>query len=515
MNGIYYATPHQMKDIERYSDEHGVSYRELMENAGAAAAELVCKLSSEYDLGGGVMILCGKGNNGGDGFVLARDLFSVGTTVYVVLTSGDPATELAGYEYCQLGECGIDVLDLNDNIDKVFSLFSSCSLIVDAVYGTGFHGELPPEIKACFSFAKRCKKPIVALDTPSGGNCLTGEAEEDVLQCDHTITFGCVKTGMLCEPLRSLCGRITVADIGFTEECFESVPYVAKQLDEEYVKSLFPKRAEDCYKNQFGHLFNVSGCGKMSGAAQMSTLAALRSGVGRLTLASTSEVTNRLAPFVFEATFLPLEAAKDGSVSAKAADTLINELKNATAVSVGSGLSHTKDTEAIVKAVIENTDCPVIIDADGINCVCSCIDIIRNTKGRLILTPHLGELKRLYAAAFDSNFPDRLTMAQKIAREFDVIVAAKGVPNYIVGNDRLFICRAGTPGLAKGGSGDVLAGIIGAFAAVGLAPSDAAAAGVFVHGKAADIARDKLSETGMLPRDVIEALPYVFKAWNR
>lgn len=507
-----------MKDIERYSDEHGVSYRELMENAGVAAAELICKLSAKYDLGGGVMILCGKGNNGGDGFVLARNLYDIGTKVYVVLTSGDPATELAGYEYCQLGECGIDVLDLNENIDKVFSLFSSCSLIVDAVYGTGFHGELPPEIKACFSYAKRCKKPVVALDTPSGGNCLTGEAGEDVLKCDYTITFGCIKTGMLSEPLHSLCGEITVADIGFTEECFESVPYVAKDLDEEYVKALFPKRGENCYKNQFGHLFNIAGCKKMSGAAQMSTLAALRCGVGRMTLASTAEVTDRLAPFVFEATFLPLDAAKDGSISASSAETLLNELKNATAVSVGSGLSFTKDTTEIVKAVIENTDIPVIIDADGINCVCSCIDIIRNTKGRLgrlILTPHLGELKRLYAAAFDSDFPDRLTMATKLAREFDVIIAAKGVPNYIVGNDKLFVCKAGNPGLAKGGSGDVLAGIIGAFAAIGIPPSDAAAAGVFVHGKAADLARDKLSETGMLPRDVIDMLPYVFKAWNR
>ena len=517
---MYYATPQQMKEIERYSDSHGVSYRELMENAGAAAAELVCRLSSKYDLSGGVMILCGKGNNGGDGFVLAKNLFDIGMTVYVVLTSGDPATELAGYEYCQLGECGIDVLDLNDNIDKVFSLFSSCSLIVDAVYGTGFHGELPPEIKACFSYAKRCKKPVVAIDTPSGGNCLTGEAEDDVFSCDYTITFGCIKTGMLCEPLHSLCGEITVADIGFTEECFEAVPYVAKDLDEEYVRSLFPKRAENCYKNQFGHLFNVAGCKKMSGAAQMSTFSALRSGAGRVTLASTGEVTDRLAPFVFEATFLPLDAAKDGSISAKAAGALISELSNATAVSVGSGLSCTKDTAEIVKAVIENTDCPIILDADGINCVCSCIDIIRNTKGRLILTPHLGELKRLYTAAFgdensDSALPDRLTMAVKLAREFDVIVAAKGVPTYIAGNGRLIVCKAGNPGLAKGGSGDVLAGIIGAFAAQGLAPSDAAAAGVFVHGKAADLARDKLSEAGMLPRDVIDELPYVFKAWNR
>lgn len=512
---MYYATPKQMKEIESYSDSHGVSYRELMENAGAAAAEFVCKLAGRQDLSGGVLVLCGKGNNGGDGFVLARNLYSAGIAVNVVLTSGDPATELAGYEYCLLGEDGIDVLNLNDNIDKVFSLFSSCSLIVDAVYGTGFHGELPPEIKACFSFAKRCRKPIVALDTPSGGNCLTGEAEEDVLKCDYTITFGCIKTGMLCEPLRSLCGEITVADIGFTNECFEAAAYVAKDLEESYVKALFPKRAEDCYKNQFGHLFNIAGCRRMSGAAQMSTLSALRSGAGRVTLASTEEVIDRLAAVIFESTFLPLDAAKDGAISAKAANTLIKELPAATAVCIGSGLSNTADTAEIVKAVIKNADCPIILDADGINCICSCINIIRNTKGRLILTPHTGELKRLYAAAFDSNFPDRLTMAVKIAREFDVIVAAKGVPTYIAGGGKLYICKAGNPGLAKGGSGDVLTGIIGAFAAYGLAPSDAAAAGVFVHGKAADLTREKLSETGMLPRDVIDELPYVFKAWNR
>ena len=172
---MYYATPQQMKEIERYSDAHGVSYRELMENAGAAAAELVCRLSSKYDLSGGVMILCGKGNNGGDGFVLAKNLFDIGMTVYAVLTSGDPATELAGYEYCQLGECGIDVLDLNDNIDKVFSLFSSCSLIVDAdvcfcAYAHGFvwlvkHREGENQIRSQYEIGddQQCFLPLHPL----------------------------------------------------------------------------------------------------------------------------------------------------------------------------------------------------------------------------------------------------------------------------------------------------------------------------------------------------------------
>ena len=150
---MFYPTPKQMKAIEAASDKNGVSYKQLMENAGAAAAERICRIASEADLSGGVMIVCGKGNNGGDGFVIARNLSDAGMNVSVVLACGDPETELAAYEYCELSGHGeIAVMDLNDNIDEVFRLFSSSALIVDAVYGTGFHGELPPQIKACFSY---------------------------------------------------------------------------------------------------------------------------------------------------------------------------------------------------------------------------------------------------------------------------------------------------------------------------------------------------------------------------
>lgn len=513
---MYYADPKQMKQIESYSDSHGVSFRELMENAGAAAAQLVYKIISQKKLKGSVLILCGKGNNGGDGFVLAKNLCDIGISSTVVLTCGEPGTELSWHEYCLLGDSGVPVLDLSDNVSKVFAMFASCSLIVDAVYGTGFHGELPPEIKACFTFVRRCKKIIIALDTPSGGNCTSGEAEPETLPCDYTITFGCMKTGMLSEPLHSLCGEITVADIGFTQECFEAAQFIGTDLEENQIKSLFPKRPDNCYKNQFGHLFCIAGSRRMSGAAQMAVLAALRSGVGRVTLASTEEVINRAASSICEATLLVLDKNRSGGIAAKACETLAKELPSASAILIGCGLSTSKDSEETVKYVTENTDCPIIIDADGINCLCSCIDIIRNTKGRLILTPHFGELKRLYSAAFGSGrSPARMTMAVELAREYGLTVAAKGVPNYIAGGERLYICKAGNPGLAKGGSGDVLAGIIGAFAAMGLAPEDAAAAGVLVHGKAADLARDKLSEAGMLPRDVIGELPFVFKSWNR
>lgn len=509
---MFYATPLQMKTIEAFSDSHGVSYRQLMENAGAAAAELICKIAAEKDLSDGILIICGKGNNGGDGFVTARLLTETGLKVSVVLASGDPSTELAAYEYCELSGCGnVDVLDLNDNIDAVFKLFSSSALIVDAVYGTGFKGELPPQIKACFSYASRCGKTVVAMDVPSGGDCSTGEAAENTLKCDYTITFGCLKTGMLSEPLRSLCGEITVADIGFTEACFRSAD-VAEDLEDDYVYSLFPERPADSYKNQFGHLLNISGSICMSGAALLSTAAALRSGVGLCTLASTPEVIDRVSSSVPEATLLPLIQEKDGSISANNLESIAEFCKKSTAVLIGCGLAVSDSTKEIVRAVIENAECPVILDADGINCITDCIDIIRNTKNKLILTPHKGELERLYKATYgDESIPDRLTMAISISREYDVTVAAKGVPNFIVGDGKVYVCKAGNPGLSRGGSGDVLAGMTAAFAAMGLAPADAAAAAVYFHGKAADLAAEKLSQQGMLPSDVIAQLPYVFK----
>ena len=510
---MFYATPAQMKTIEAFSDSRGVSYKQLMENAGAAAAELICKIAAENDLSDGILIICGKGNNGGDGFVTARNLADIGLKVSVVLAAGDPSTELSGYEYCELSGCGsVDVLDLNDNIDAVFKLFSSSALIVDAVYGTGFKGELPPQIKACFSYAARCGKIIVAMDVPSGGNCTTGEAAENTLQCDYTITFGCLKIGMLSEPLKSLCGKITVADIGFTDECFRSTDNIAEDLTEEYVYSLFPKRNENSYKTQFGRLLNIAGSRCMSGAALLSTAAALRSGVGLCTLASTDEVINRISASIPEATLLPLQNDSCGTISEKAADNLIKFMQNSTAVLIGPGLAVSDSTKTIVKEIIKNAECPVILDADGINCIIDCIDIIRSTKNKLIITPHQGELERLYkAASFEDDASDRLAMATAISREYNVVIASKGVPNYIVDDGKLYICKAGNPGLSRGGSGDVLAGMIAAFTAMGLAPSDAAAAGVFLHGKAADIAADKLSQQGMLPSDVIAQLPYVFK----
>lgn len=514
---MFYPTPKQMKTIEENSEKNGISCRELMENAGGALTMLIYEISKETDLSSGVVFICGSGNNGGDGFVSARLLAENGIPVTVVLACGDPSTELAALEYCELSSVhGVDVLNLNDNIEKVFSRFSEAAVIVDAVFGTGFHGYLPPQIKACFSYAERCSAIKIAADTPSGGDCLKGTVTEGTMKCAYTVTFGYKKIGMLMNPLEEYCGEIITADIGFSAKCTQGLEYLPTLFDGSRIGEILPKRAKDSHKGDFGRLLNVSGCAKMSGAAALSTKAALRSGAGLVTLASTETVISRIAAAMPEAMYLVLdEAGSDGAKPSKNADTIIKECENKNAVSVGCGLSVTADTKEIVTKVIKEAACPIILDADGINCLADNIDIIKDAKAELIITPHAGELARISGVTPEEAAADRLTLAVNLSREYGVTVVAKGVPTIVAGHGKAYVIPAGNPGLSRGGSGDVLTGIIAAFCAQGIEPLDAAAAAVYIHGEAADMAAEKLSETGMLPSDVIENLPFVFKKRNR
>ncbi|MDE5859579.1 MAG: NAD(P)H-hydrate dehydratase, partial [Oscillospiraceae bacterium] len=206
------------------------------------------------------------------------------------------------------------------------------------------------------------------------------------------------------------------------------------------------------------------------------------------------------------------ENSKDGKT---AAESIIKECADKTAVAVGCGLSVTNGTKLITERIIKEAACPIILDADGINCVADIIDIIRDTKNKLIITPHAGELAKIAGVSIEDTVSDRLTFAVNISREYNAIVVAKGVPTFVVGDGKVYVIPAGNPGLAKGGSGDVLTGIIASLCAQGIDPLLAAAAGVFIHGAAADFAADELSQTSMLPSDVIRKLPFVFKKWNR
>ena len=511
---MYLVTPQQMKIIEKNANDSGASYLTLMQNAGYKLAQFIAGLS--VDLTKGIVIFCGSGNNGGDGFVLAKLLSEMGIPVTAVLMCGEPTTEISAQSYCDLSNEAAEVLFLNDNIDKIFNKISAAGLIVDSVFGTGYHGDLPPQIKACFSYASRAQGVKLAVDIPSGGNSTTGEAAEGTMKCSYTVTFANKKIGMEFLPLKDYCGEIIIEDIGIPNTCYTNIDHPICKIEFDNMEKIIPKRSPTAHKGDFGRLVNVSGSRRMSGACAMSTLAALRSGVGICTVATSKSVVDSLSSSIYEAMYLPLKETPKGEISSTNGKEILAACEKASAVTIGCGLGVSEDTTKLVEFLLENITCPIILDADGINCIAPCIDIIKNTRASIIVTPHPAEMARLLSITTAEVLKDRLSCAIKLSTELGITVVAKGAPTIIAGESGFcYLNTTGNAGLSRGGSGDVLTGMIGSFVAQGISPTDAAVAGVYLHGLAADHVAEKLSMQGMLPTDVIAELPLVFKQMNR
>lgn len=512
---MYIVTPKQMKAAEKLADESGVSYLELMENAGAAAAAEVLKRCSNIS-GKNVVVLCGKGNNGGDGYVIARHLSEKGAFVTVSLTADKPSTGIAYEEYSKISDAP------NIKIGKLCEMSpQSCDIMIDAVFGTGFHGDLPDDIKKIFREISTVNAFKLAVDIPSGADSVSGNCSDDVPYFDVTVTFSAVKLGMLHMPARKHCGEIVTADIGITDDMIEKSGGI-QLMDDVTAATAVPERGELCHKGSFGKLLIIAGCGSMSGAAAMNVTGALRSGAGLVRLASVPEVIDRVGSSIYECTFMKLNPNPNGGISAENIPDLAETISKFTCVSLGSGMGMTEDSIKITESVIMTCgekNIPLIIDADGLNCLAGRIDIIRNANCRAVLTPHPAELGRLLGISSADVLADRQAAAERLAALTGAVVCAKGYPTYITSPEgRTRASFTGNGGLSRGGSGDVLTGIIS-----GLVTSnrcdlpenreklfDAASAGVCIFGAAADIAADVLSKTGMLPTDAAMALPDVF-----
>lgn len=511
-----------MKTAEANAVSKGTAYLQLMENAGAAAAEEILKRIPDIS-GKKALILCGKGNNGGDGFVIARLLNERGAVVTVSLAPEPPCKGIAFEEYSKITSISdMEILPLSET-----DLFAEYDIIADAVFGTGFHGELPDSISGAMKILSASKAFKIAVDIPSGADSISGKCSEGTLCCDVTVTFGAVKTGMLHSPAKKYCGEIVTAPIGIDDECFESIEGICRLMDMSLAAKAVPIRGEQDHKGNFGKLLIIAGSESMSGAAAMNVSGALRSGAGLVRLASVPEVIDRAGSGIYECTFCKLAPTPDGYISADNIPKLTSEGLKMTCISIGSGMGATKDTSLILQNIVKlcgEKNIPLIIDADGLNCLAGCIDIIRNANCKAVLTPHPAELGRLLGISSAEVTTDRQKAATCLAELTGAVVCAKGYPTYIVSPEgRVRVSYTGNGGLSRGGSGDVLTGIIS-----GLVTADskrisedksllyeAACAGVYIFGLAADIAAKKLSMTGMLPTDAIKMLPEVYKKLGR
>ena len=510
-------TCEQMKAAELKTESYGISMARLMENAGNAAAAWI--RGHEPIFGSRCVVLCGKGNNGGDGFVAARRLAQHGAVVTVILADGEPRSELALEMLARLREEGLPLIDFTlDKEGRALGSIESAALILDAVYGTGFRGEIPGRLQPLFAAVNAAKGKTIAFDIPSGANADSGDADPHAIEADCTLAFETVKPGHLAYPCKQLAGPVTALPIGMPDEVAESIRQTHFLIDNDLIRPLFPKRPTVSHKGDYGRLLNIAGSVGMAGAALLSTRAALRSGAGLVTLMAPRSLLAAPIPAIMEALTAPLDEDDRGGLAATALDAILERMKTADAVMIGCGLGTGDGADAVLRGVLEAARCPVVIDADGINLLARHIDRMDGTGGRrLIVTPHPGEMARLCGKTIDQILHNRAGYASAFARRTGIITLLKGAGTVIALPDgRVYLCPTGNPGMARGGSGDVLTGMIGAFLAQGMEPAFAAVAGAYLHGMAGDLAAKAYSPTAMLPTDLIEkGLPQLFLSMGR
>ena len=503
----------EMKRVEAHANQFGLSYQRMMENAGAACARNIRSIvEKEQGVRRNVAILCGKGNNGGDGFVIARKLLESGYRVCIILVAGYPGSGEAEYMYKLTAELNVPTVWYEADQPKALQTIRSADVIVDAVFGFSFYGTIKPELAKVFALVNDSDALVFSVDMPSGAYCDSGLCDVNCIRADYTIAVSALKPAHILHPASDCCGDIIIANIGIPEESYAAVGSAMYTYHANEIADRFPKRKFDAHKGDFGHLLCICGSRTMPGAAYMAVKAALRSGAGLVTAAFPQSMYHTMSVKLTEALLLPLEETPAGTLSRGCIPALLRDLNRYDAIVIGCGLSVNDDTAAVLQAVLENADVPVIVDADGINLLSKNIDLLQNAAAPVVLTPHPKEMSRLCRCAVADIQADRTGAARRFAQEQGVYVVLKGSNTVIASPDdpRVYVNVTGNNGLSKGGSGDVLAGMLGAFTAQKLALPDALCVGVYLHGHCADELSQKTSKTGMLPTDVIEALPGVY-----
>ena len=504
------ATSEQMRGFDRRaSDEFGVPSLVLMENAGRGVFEAVRDILGDL-VGKRVTVVAGRGNNGGDGFVVARHLRDAGARVSVFLL-GKPE-DVRGEAKANLDillESGVQVPSIT-SADEITVSLSNSHAIVDAVFGTGLHGEVTGLAADVVQAINSARKTIIAVDIPSGMDADTGEILGVCVKADCTVTFALPKIGLLTYPGAGSVGNMIVADIGIPKCLFEEVD--VELIDQEMVASRLPVRPPDAHKGTFGTAILVAGSLGLTGAAAMASEAALRAGAGLSTLACPALLWNVMATKLTEVMTRGLPDGGVGAISSNALNEALELIEKGDAVVLGCGLGTDADTCEFVHRLVKSVRKPMIIDADGLNALSQDTGTLEGDHGDLVLTPHPGEMARLLGTSTQDVQSNRMDVVRQAASRFRCVVVLKGARTLIADpSGRVFINPTGGPGLATGGTGDVLAGTIGGLLAQGLSPLDAAICGVFVHGRAGDIAADELGAAGVIAGDVLRALPHALK----
>ena len=502
-----------MQEIDRRAIvEFGVPGLVLMENAGAGCVAAIMEMYGCQN-GKRAVVVAGKGNNGGDGFVIARLLHEQGWHVATFVIArkedigGDARTNLE-----RLGDSAIAYCPEPGMFGHYVASLREGDVIVDALLGTGLKSDVTGVYAEAISLMNDAVRPVVAVDIPSGIDAATGKILGRAVRADLTVTFGLAKCCHVLYPGTEFTGNLKVVDIGIPSEVTDAAPGL-DFLDAATVRPLLRRRERTSHKGSYGHCLIVAGSTGKTGAAAMAANSAVRSGAGLVTLAVPASLGHILEIKTTEAMTLPLPDGGLGHLVDADQAFIDNALKGKSAVAVGPGLAPHPETAQLVRRLVSTITQPLVLDADGLNAVAEEPEVLlRKQSQTVVLTPHPGEMARLAGCSVTDVERDRIDSARVFAKRYGVHVVLKGARTIIAAPDgRMAINGSGNPGMASGGMGDVLTGILTALLAQGYEPFTACRVGVFLHGYAADMVAAEMGEIGMAAVDVQERLPYACK----
>lgn len=473
------------------------------------------ELPARYVLPGRVIkVFCGRGNNGGDGLAVARMLDSVGAEVEIVLVcKGESLTGDARTNYELAKKLEIPIIE--DAEGEELFVEPECDLVIDALLGTGIEGAARGKIAEAIEEINDAPCPILSIDIPSGVEGSTGRALGPAVSAQATATMAALKRGLVFSPGRELAGEVSIVDIGTPSTIMDKFTPNLWRVEPDDIFERLPSRQEDTHKGECGRVFIIAGSPGLTGAACMSAEACVRSGAGLVVLGIPASLNPVAEVKLTEAMSLPLPENGAGTLAADAYSEIEERLKWATACAVGPGISRSKETLELARKIIRQLKLPVVIDADGLFALAEEPESLKNLPEKSILTPHIGEFARLVGKSTDEVKDNRVEIAREKAVEWKSVVLLKGSPTIVASPEgRVYVNSTGNPGMATGGVGDVLTGVLAALLGAGVEPVDAAIVGAYIHGLAGDMAAGEKGMFGMSAVDLSAKLPDAFKEFG-
>ena len=513
------VTSAQMRELDaRMIKEFEVPGEVLMERAGMGVADFVqCLARMSGYVKPYVLLLAGRGNNGGDAFVAARCLKDHGFEVEVWLAG--VAGEIAGdalKHLVKMRSAGIVLNELPtiEDWEHVPVSYHGADIIVDGILGTGISGPARGPAAGAINYINMLSERsiVVSIDIPSGLDADNGRPLGSTVRADITVTMGLPKVGLLEPSAVDYVGTLEVIDLGMPDELINPITSGRELINAEDLRKVMKRRVRGAHKGDFGHLLIVGGAAGYSGAVALAAEAALRSGAGLVTLLVPESIVPIVAGIIPEAMVHGGSETKDGALSAGCLDKLKKDVSDFSAVLAGPGMTAHKQTRVVVDCILRKSRGPVVLDADALNVFAKQAGVIRKASSPVIITPHPGEMGRLMGCSADEVQHDRFGMAVRAAEETDSVVILKGAGTVVAAKGKsLSVNMTGNPGMATGGMGDVLSGFVAGLAAQGIDPFDAARVGVYLHGRAGDNVALRSSQAGMTAGDLVEELPCVIR----